>query len=376
MKSQRYVLACGAVTAAVALASCAGSDTVSTDDLPKEPPYKATLETAGDFALAPSIAGAVQSKDPLELVFSFQTLSEVGAPALLKAGLESGAAKMEEKYGVEINTRIIGPPSPDSTTQVSQVVQAIGAKQVDCLGIGPPDPGSFLNTIDKAVDDGIPTWTVGSDSPESRRFAYIGPNDVDLEGENNLGILAGEQTVAWAKENGETIEKAALGSGDPSGPWAQGRMKGWLQVVQKEFPDMEVVGSPTNALNTTFDAAEIYSTVGSFLGGNPDVDFFFHTDWGGAAIGKLLEDKNLEDQVTVLAYNLDDSYIQQIRAGNLMATLDQAYQDQSEEFVNECADFLLGGVIPSEEFVYTPPIVVTQENVDEVEKEFHELGGS
>jgi ABC-type sugar transport system substrate-binding protein len=337
-------------------------------------PFNATLPF-GQFTLADRIASKVKDKKTLDVTISFQTVAQVGAPALMAAGMKSAAAEVKQKYGVDLNTRVIGPSQTDPTQQISQIEQAVGSGQVDCLGVQPVTPDAFANVIDSAVTKGIPTFTVNTDSNGSHRFAYYGPNDTDLSAENQLGVIAGQTTVDWAKANSKTIKKAALVSGDTTAPWAQGRMEGWLKTVKAAFPDMQVVGTPTNALTTGYDAAKTYGDVGAFMNGHPDVDFYFDSDWGGEAIGKLIADRGLKGKVAAIGYNLDGNYLEQVRDGNIIATIDQAFDRQAAAFVTGCADFLLGGKVPAAQMQYVPPTVVTQANVASVADAFKSMGG-
>lgn len=337
-------------------------------------PYHATLPF-GQFSLASRIASKVKEKKALDVTISFQTVAQVGAPALMTAGMKRAAAEVKAKYGVSVNTKVIGPSQTDPTTQISQIQQAIGSGQVDCLGVQPVTPDAFASVINDAVSKGVPTFTVNTDSGDSHRFAYYGPNDTDLKAANQLGMVAGKATVDWAKSNNKVIKKAALVTGDTTAPWAQGRMEGWLKTVKAAFPDMQVVGSPTNALTTGYDAAKTYSDVGAFMNGHPDVDFYFDTDWGGSAIGKLIADRNLKGKVAAIGYNIDGNYLEQVREGNIIATVDQAFDRQAAAFVTGCADFLLGGKVPDSPMQYVPPTVVTQQNVASVSAAFKKMGG-
>lgn len=388
MKRRNKISTFGGVLAiAVAMAGCSSSGGTTGDAGPTggstgtggpassdSAPYKATLPF-GQFTLADRIASKIKDKKTLNITISFQTVAQVGAPALMTAGMKQAAAEVKEKYGVEINARVIGPSETDPTTQISQIQQAIGSGQVDCLGVQPVTPDAFANVIDDAVAKGVPTFTVNTDSGESHRFAYYGPNDTDLNADNQLGVVAGKATVDWAKSNNKEIKKAALVTGDTTAPWAQGRMEGWIKTVKAAFPNMEVVGSPTNALTTGYDAAKTYGDVGAFMNGHPDVDFYFDTDWGGAAIGKLIADRGLKGKVAAIGYNLDGNYLEQVRDGNIIATVDQAFDRQAAAFVTGCADFLLGGKVPDSEMQYVPPTVVTQQNVDSVAEAFKKMGG-
>jgi ribose transport system substrate-binding protein len=352
------------MTAGLMVAACGSSSTTSGGGANTSgPPYAITMPW-GTFNLAPSIATKVQNKQTLNFTLSFQTLSSVGAPAFLAAGMKTAAAAIQAKYGVTVNTKVIGPAQTDPVTQISQVQQAVAAGQVDCLAVEPVTPDAFANVLNDATTKGVPTFTVNTDSPQSHRFAYYGPNDVDQAGANNLGQAAGKFVTDWAATNNITIHKLALITGDTTAPWAQGRMQGFTTALQAKFPNVQVVGTPTNAFTTGYDDPAIISKMQAFITGHPDVDFYFDSDWGAKDIGKLIGQMNLKNKVYAVGYNVDTTYLDQVEAGNVVGTLDQRFDLQAGNWVTGCADLLLGGKTVNGN-QYVPPTVVTTSNVAE-----------
>jgi ABC-type sugar transport system substrate-binding protein len=351
-----------ATVAGLAAAAC-GSSTPSSSSGASQtgPPYTVTTSW-GTFKLSPSIAAKIANKQPLNFTLSFQTLSSVGAPAFLAAGMKAAAAAIQQKYGVTVNTKVIGPAQTDPVSQISQVQQAVLAGQVDCLAVEPVTPDAFTNVINDTATKGVPVFTVNTDSPQSHRFAYYGPNDTDLAGANQLGIAAGNYVVNWATQNNVTLHKVALITGDTTAPWAQGRMQGFMNTLQAKFPSIQFVGTPTNAFTTGYDDPTIISKMQAFITGHPDVDFYFDSDWGSKDIGKLIGQLNLKNKVYTLGYNVDSTYLDQVSAGNVVATLDQRFDLQAGNWVTGCADFLLGGkTITGNQYV--PPTVVNTASV-------------
>ena len=329
-------------------------------------PYSAKFSW-GTFTLSSAVANKVDKKQALNFVLSFQTLATVGAPVNLLAGMRQAAADVKTQYGVTVNVKLIGPPTTDPVAQISQVQQAISAGQVDCLAVEPVSPDAFVRVINQAVDGGIPAYTVNTDSPDSHRFSYSGANDsFPPKGANQMGNVAADYSVQWLKDHSVTPKVAALVTGDTTAPWAQGRMQGWMDSMKKAFPDLQFVGTPTNALTTGYDPTDIYAKVGAFMNGHPNVDLYFDSDWGAKTIGKLIKDRGLKGKINTIGYNVDTTYLDEVTSGDVMATVDQRFDAQSAGFVTGCAAFLLKGAVPPDQFSYVKPTVVTASNVQEV----------
>lgn len=368
-----------AVVASVALAAC-GTSTGNGgggSSQGKGAPYSASFKW-GKFSLSSRIAEKIKGKEPLNFVLSYQILNEPGAPSELTAGMKEGAKAMEEKYGVKITTNLIGPPETDPPTQISQITQELDSQKIDCGGVEPASPGAFVNVINQATGEGVPMMTVNTDSPESHRLAYFGPDDSsDLSSPLELGTIAGNVTVEWAKENKVDLngKEVALVTGEDTAAWAQARMKNWEKVVKEAFPHVKVLGTPTNTLSTGYTPATILSDVTSYVTGHPNVVFYFDSDWGAAQLGQLIHRQGLKGKVATIGYNIDQTYITDLKQESIIATIDQRYDLQAKSFVEGCANFLLGGKAPSE-FEFVKPSVWTPKNVGEALKLYSEIPNS
>ncbi len=335
-------------------------------------PNQLTLRDGSTFTLAQNIAAKIKNKQPLTIDMSYQSIAEPGAPYLLTAGLNAAAQEMGQKYGVTINAKLIGTPETDPAAQISQVQQLVSAGQLDCVGIEPVTPDAFATVINASMAAGVPVMTVNTDSPLSNRIAYYGVNDVDPSNALFTGKTAGDFTVTWAKTNNINLTKVALITGDTTAPWAQGRMTGWLDTVKAAFPNVQVVGTPTNAFTTGYDPAQITPKMISFMNGHPDVQFYFSSDWEAAEIGQLIGKDGLKGKVFALGFNMDQTILTDLDGGTLIGTVDQRYDLQAKTFVEGCADLLLGGKVPTP-YQYLKPTIWTPATADQARQLYTSL---
>jgi simple sugar transport system substrate-binding protein len=329
----------------------------------------------GSFDLSSRIASKIRDHKTLTFDLSFQETAEPGAPDLLRVGLQDGAAWAKQKYGVTIKTNLIGTPQTDPPSQISQVASLTSAGQLDCVGVEPVTPGAFNNVINSTMAAGVPVMTVNTDSPASHRIAYYGVDDTDPSSPVWTGRIAGNFTVSWAHQNHVKLTSAALITGDTTASWAQGRMKGWMDVVKSAFPGIKITGTPTNAFTTGYTPATIQTDMQAFITGHPGVQFYFDSDWGAAEIAQLIQSQHLKGKVYTLGFNVDSTYIKDLQQGTLIGTVDQRYDLQAENFVKGCAQFLLGGVVPST-YQYLDPSIWTPGNVSQAVKLYDSIPGS
>lgn len=374
--------AVGSVVASMALAgglaACGSSSSSGGGSSGKGAPYTASFKW-GTFHLASSVADKLKNKSPLNFVLSYQILDEPGAPGELTAGMKEAAAEVKAKYGVTVNTSLIGPPQTDPPTQISQIQEKVAANQVDCAGVEPVTPGAFVNVINRTVQQkGIPMMTVNTDSPQSDRLAYYGADDdSDPSSPLEMGKIAANETIKWAKAHNFNFngKQVALITGDTTASWAQARMTGWVNTIKAAYPSVQIVGSPTNALTTGYIPAQILPKVSAFMTGHPSVAFYFDSDWGAEEIAELIGRQGKVGKVATIGYNVDPGYIQDLQKGDLVATIDQRYDLQAKNFVLGCANFLLGKQTPPE-FNFVSPSIWTPSNVADALKVYKQIPNS
>src|SRR6266566_8272069 len=126
-----------------------------------------------------------------------------------KTGAEREAAKLGN---VEIIWR--GPENADQLRQ-KEILESFITQKVDGIAISSLNGDFLTETINKAIDAGIPVVTWDSDAPKSKRYAYYGVDDFaggQLLGEQAVRLLNGKGKVAIITSVGATnLERRLAG---------------------------------------------------------------------------------------------------------------------------------------------------------------------
>lgn len=140
--------------------------------------------------------------------------------------MAKGMEHAGEMLGVKVSWK--GPESSQVSEQM-RIIENYVSKGINGLSISPINPESIIPVINSIVDKEIIVLTMDSDSPESKRFAYIGTNNY------KAGIEAGN---AMRKElpNGG---KVAVFVGNLSAQNAIDRLNGFKEAVKTS--DIEIV---------------------------------------------------------------------------------------------------------------------------------------
>ena len=352
LMTSALVTGCGAGNGAVA-----GSGSGTLPDDTSGAPYSVELDKT-TFKLSDRIVQKVKDGEPLNFVYS---ISDAGQPVFsdaIKSGFEDGVAKAAKEVDYPINSRLIGPVGGGNEKQVAEIRSLLNANQIDALVFNAAQPGPFVDVINEAMDAGVPVWGTGGDSPESKRVGFFALD------EQAAGGLAAKAVADWAESEGVDVKKAALFTGDPAGPWAQARMRGFLEGLTEAFPDVEFVNSVEDPYNTSFDFPKVYSTAKAFMSGNPDVQVLFHTDQGVEMLGKAIVDSNQTGKVFAAGFNLSPQILDYVDADAIVTTVGQNWHGQASSAAEAAAAFIFNGDV-IKGVNAAEPFVVTKENVDE-----------
>jgi len=155
-----------------------------------------------------------------------------------KNGAEAAATDLSDKYSkidVEIDWRT--PKVEDADEQAVRIRNAV-SEETDAILVSCSDDSILTSAINEAVAKGIPVMTFDSDAPNSKRFAFYGPNDVEI-GENVMTELVAVM--------GETGKVAILG-GNQNAPNLQKRVEG-VKKAAEQYSGIEIVGEFYHAEN-------------------------------------------------------------------------------------------------------------------------------
>ena len=131
--------------------------------------------------------------------------------------------------------------------QIAQIEALLNTEQIDCLAIEPADSNSFTDIVQRAIDAGIPVFTVGvtSNGAEFSNFTQVPLEE---------GAFVADGVLAYAADNDIDAQVFTVSGGDPSQFWAQGRMEGFQTAHPRGDPRRRVhqhLRQRPHALRTT-----------------------------------------------------------------------------------------------------------------------------
>lgn len=189
------------------------------------------LRVAAMGAAAMMVAGSVLGAGVEKKKYEFGVIAKSTSNPVFQAartGAMDAAAELEKKYGVEVKINWRTPTNEDAQKQ-AEYLEQLASQGVDGISVSCSDGKVLKGAIDSAVGKGVEVVTFDSDSPDSKRFAYYGINDVE----------AGKAVMReLAKAMGEKGVVAILG-GNPNATNLQARIRG-VEEELKNYPNIRL----------------------------------------------------------------------------------------------------------------------------------------
>ena len=214
-----------------------------------------------------------------------------------------------EKAELKVNADWQAPNPAEHNAQVKIINDAVAAK-VDGLAISAIEADALAPTIDTVIADGVPVITVDSDSPKSKRLAYIGTNN------RTAGRMAGEAAVKLFPKGGKLVAFV----GNMSAQNARERYEGFQEAIagknitflQEPFEDNK---DKSRARKNVEDAITKYQgQVTGFVG---------LYSYNGPAIVSALKQAGLTGKVKAICFDGEPDTLKNLAANLVDVTIVQ-----------------------------------------------------
>jgi ribose transport system substrate-binding protein len=313
---------CAAISAALALSACGGSSDGDAD-------------RGGGSETSASTGTTITFINPLK-----------GHP--FTRSMECGAQEEADKLGLELEVR---GASQYSVGNVTQVINAVAATNPKAVFMAVWDLTAFNNSIASLVSGGAKFVAVDG-VPTNRSVLTSSVTSNNLEG----GKLAGQAMLDKLRA-GDTV----LVMQEAPANTIQGmRAQGFIDAVKAA--GVTVLPVQYSQKSTS----KVTSIVSSTLAKNPDLNGVYVTNGDdAAAVHTALAQAGKTDRVTVVAYDAGPTQIDQLKRGEIYATVAQRPDIEAATAVRYLAASLAGRSVPAE--TQTKVNIVTRDNLNDPE---------
>ena len=267
--------------------------------------------------------------------------------------VHAGAVKGEKEAGVKIIWK--GPITESDREGQINVVQDFIAGGVQGICLAPLDSQALVPVVREAAAAGVPVliFDSGLDDPESI-ISFVATDNY------RAGELAGRRLGELLGGKGRAIVlRYAVGSQS-----SQLREEGCLDVLKKEFPEIEIISSNEYAGETADKA--LVKTQQLLLTFGDKVDAMFApTQHVATGMLRALDEQGLAGKVKFVGVDAGPELVAAMRAGKMHGIVLQDPVRMASLAVTTMADHLRGKKVESK--IATGETLATPENMDQPE---------
>jgi ribose transport system substrate-binding protein len=264
-----------------------------------------------------------------------------------------GADRAAKEYG-DVEVLWNAPVTADELKQ-KEILESFITQRVDGIAISTLNGEFLAETINRAIDAGIPVITWDSDAPTSKRIAYYGVDDLAS------GRILGEQAIKLLNGKGKVALITSLGATN-----LRNRLNGVKEALAKA-PGIQVVET-YDIKEDTIRCAEIIAT-----GTRRYPDLAAWISVGGWPVFTRNALANIDPSKTkVISFDTISPALDILREGKVQVLLGQKYFGWGSESVRLLRD-IKQGKNPPAPIIDSGVDVVTKDNVDAYEQQWKKM---
>jgi ribose transport system substrate-binding protein len=266
-----------------------------------------------------------------------------------------GAERAAKEFG-DVEVLWNAPASADQLKQ-KEILESYITQRVDGIAISSLNGEFLADTINRAIDQGIPVTTWDSDAPTSKRIAFYGVDDRAsgrIMGEQAIKLLGGKGTVALITSVGATN--------------LQNRLEGVREALAKA-PGIQIVET-YDIKEDVIRCAEIIATGTRRY---PDLGAWIST--GGWPVFTRNALAAVDPAKTkVVSFDTVSPALDLLRENKVQVLIGQKYFGWGSESVRLLRE-IKNGNRPASPVIDSGVDIVTKDNVDEYEQQWKKMAG-
>jgi ribose transport system substrate-binding protein len=319
----------------------------------KQPDFKAYVELP---ELTKEELGTVEDEmivQPVDVVApELVRIAVIGAATnpffdIIKMGVDDAA---EELILHNVKVDWIIPGSSLSSSDVNAVMDALLVKQYDAICTLVYNEGQ-IPYIAKSIDQGVPVAIFCADTQPNQGLFFIGQD-----------LYAAGKTAGRAM--GELLDgkgRVAIITGFFNVTAHELRRTGFVDVIEEEFPGIEIVGQVEN-----LDQAEkARAQAIDFMTAYPDLAGIYVTAGGPIGAGQAVKEAGKAGDIKIVAFDPLPQSVEYLKDGSIQALIGQNPYAEGRDPVIRVFNYLMTGELPEARFMFTRDDVVTIETLDE-----------
>jgi len=266
-----------------------------------------------------------------------------------------GAERAAAEFG-DVEVLWSAPVSADQLKQ-KEILESYITQRIDGIAISALNGDFLTETINRAIDAGIPVTTWDSDAPKSKRIAFYGVDDLAS------GRILGEQAITLLNGTGKVAVISSFGATN-----LQNRLNG-VKAALARAPGIQIV----EIYDIQEDAIRCAEIIATGTRRYPDLAAWISV--GGWPVFTRNALAAVDPSKTkVISFDTISPALDLLREGKVQVLLGQKYFGWGSESVRLLRD-ITKGQRPASAIIDSGVDVVTRETVDAYEQQWKKMAG-
>lgn len=281
----------------------------------------------------------------------------------MKVGMEHAVNEINQAGG-NVEASWQGPPNATWAEQ-KRILENYVSRNVDGICVSPTDAEAIGDTIDEMSDQGIKVLCMDSDSPDTKRLAYIGTNNF------KAGKVLGEKACELLPKGSTAMAFV----GKMAAQNAQDRVAGLREALEAGGIELLDVMQDQTDKNKARKNAE------DTIQAHPDIDALIGIwSYNLPAIAAAVKESGKREQITVVGFDAEPLTLDGLEDGDIDATIVQKPYEFGYQSVKLLYAMITGDeeivskMLPQDTIIDTGVEVITPENVADYRGRLEELG--
>ena len=255
------------------------------------------------FALATVFGGFAQTKSVFagsskEVYYMVDFVSGVEYWVGVYEGFKLAAAQLG------VDTVYTGSVEYDLNKELAVYAQVVAKNPAGILAC-PMVPDAFIDPINSAIDKGIPVMTFATDSPQSKRFAFITSDNVKegyAAADAICQAMGGKGEVAATENPGQLNHEI--------------RIRSFKERIEKNWPNVKVVATAA----TNQDMNKAANATHTMLQAHPNIRGIF-TPEASSGLGCAQAALEINKDIKVICSDINESVLDMIQKGEMFGAI-------------------------------------------------------
>ncbi len=227
---------------------------------------------------------------------------------LFWVSVQAGALAAGKQFNVDVDWN--GPASETDYSRQIQIVDSMIARRVDGIALAAAERKALVQALDRAMAAGIPVTIFDSGLDSENYTSFVATDNLEA------GRLAARTMGKLLNGKG----KVALILHAPGSVSTGDRETGFVEVIGKEFPNVQIVAQQYGMS----DRARSLAAAENILSAHPDLNAVFcSTEPSASGTSLALKGRGLAGKVRFVGFDTSDGMIDDLRNGVLDAIVVQ-----------------------------------------------------